>query len=239
MAFPELVDRVNHSAIVLFGERKPVAYVLNPKAGCTLALNFLFFANHGYRYFDPIQIHYSPVALRRLQGEESEEAAVESFKRLGPETFSIVRDPLQRLISGFVSKIFSADDPHYFQLRDTLTSAHDIDLSPDADQAKSCLAFANWIAAHDPAELDLHFRPQYINLQTGQLEVDTILRLENTNSIIEFFSKYLEPDKAELMVSLRWNATDHTPKDGFVSDELVCLAHRIYARDYELFYPHV
>ena len=76
-----------------------------------------------------------------------------------------MRDPLQRFISAFVSKLVSRADENYHQFRDLVTSLHGVDLSPDANLAHSCLVFARLIGAQrDVKQIDRHFRPQYLNL---------------------------------------------------------------------------
>jgi hypothetical protein len=67
---------------IYFGESRPLSYVLNPKAACTLALHFVFFLNHNYRYFNLAQIHFSRVALRRLHGPELDPVALRTFFHL-------------------------------------------------------------------------------------------------------------------------------------------------------------
>lgn len=52
--------------VIYFGRAKPLAYVINAKAACTMALNALFFCNHGYAYFDPHRIHESNFGFIRL-----------------------------------------------------------------------------------------------------------------------------------------------------------------------------
>ena len=240
-----LIDGKIHESqelpIILFGPNKPLAYVLNPKAACTLALHFVFFVNHDYRYFDEGLIHTSPTAFLRLKGPELDARVLNAFYRLAPETFSIVRDPLQRFISGFLSKVLSNDDHAYVPFRDMLTSLHGIDLSPEADAARSCLAFAKWIVSHDNQKLlDPHFRPQHFNLAVGsRFRVSTILRLEDRAAVLSYFSRWIGAEKAKWFLSFRFN--EHKKYKGYkgsaiVTDELKVLARRIYAKDYELFY---
>lgn len=228
----------NEIPTVLFGRKKPLSYVLNPKAACTLALNFLFFANNGYRYFDPMEIHHSPQALLKLAGPQPDPRAVEAYSRLSPASFSIVRDPLRRFVSGFWSKVFSEEDAHYRFFRDLLTSVYGIDLSPEADPAQSCLAFAKLLAAQpDKRLIDGHFRPQHLNLMTGgRFGVDTILRIEDQDAVLAFFSKWIERDKAAWLMDMRFNATK-AGRHEVVTGELKKLVRDLYARDYELFYP--
>jgi len=223
--------------IILFGKNKPLSYVLNPKAACTLALHFLFFANHNYRYFDIAQIHFSNVALSRLEGVELDPRVLNTYYKLSPESFSIVRDPLRRFVSSFSDKVFIGGDPAYMSLRDVLTSVYDVDLSPEANPAQSCLAFAKWIASIENQNLiDMHFRPQHLNLAVGgRFAVDTILHVEDRDSILAFFSKWIGAEKAKWFLSLRFNVQKYA-SDEFISDELKNLVREIYAQDYKLFY---
>jgi len=223
--------------VIFFGQQKRLAYVHNAKAACTFALNFLFFSNHGYMYIDPDQIHASRFAFIRL-GPEFGADKVNAFNVLAPETFSIVREPLQRFISGFISKIFSKYDPKYFELRDLVTSAHGVDLSAEADPAQSCLAFAKLIDAQkDAKQVERHFRPQYLNLEMdGRFQTNTVLRLEDRAAVVAFLSKWTNPEKAQWLLSQQFGAMPEYSKDKFMSDELISLVHKIYARDYELFY---
>lgn len=223
--------------VVFFGRQKRLAYVHNAKAACTLALNFLFFSNHGYAYVEPAQIHASRFAFVRL-GPEFGADIVKAFNDLAPETFSIVRDPLQRFISAFISKIFSKDDANYIEFRDLVTSVHGVDLSADADPARSCLTFAKLFDGQkDPKQIDRHFRPQYLNLAAdGRFRADTVLRLEDREALLAFFSKWVGPEKAQWLFSQQIGAVQGYSKDKFISDELINLVRKIYAKDYELFY---
>jgi len=223
--------------VIFFGRQKRLAYVHNAKAACTLALNFLFLSNHNYAYFEAAQIHLSRFAFIRL-GPEFGPDQVKAFNDLAPETFSIVRDPLQRFLSGFISKIFSQHDPKYIELRDLLTSVHGVDLSADADPALSCLAFAKVVEAQkDTKQIERHFRPQYLNLGfDGHFRANTILRLEDQEALLAFFSKWISPEKAQWLLSQQLGATPGYSRNKFISDELIDLVRKIYARDYEMFY---
>lgn len=223
---------------IFFGHHKPMAYVVNPTAASTLTLNFIFYVNHGYRYFDPLQIFYSPVALLRLRGPELNPEALNLYLKLKPETFSIVRDPLRRFVSAFLSKVFIGADPVYHKLRDELTSLHGIDLSSEADPAESCLAFAKWVAAQNrPENLDFHLRPQHLNLATdSRFTVDTVLRLEDQEKLQTYYAKWVSEEKAKWFLSLRFNERTEFKADDLITDELTALMRKIYAKDYELFY---
>ena len=222
---------------VLFGPHRPLCYVLNPKAACTLALHFLFYVNHNYRYFDIAQIHFSRTALFRLQGAELDARVLDAFYRLSPASFSIVRDPLRRFVSAFYEKILIGGDPSYNQFRDLLTSVHNIDLSPEANCAQSCLSFAKWLASQkDQKSIDAHFRPQHINLRVGsRFTVDTILRLEDRDALSVFFSKWIGSEKAKWFLTLKFNVQTYTIDD-FITDELKDVVRAVYAADYEYFY---
>ncbi|HZQ13464.1 MAG TPA: sulfotransferase family 2 domain-containing protein [Pseudolabrys sp.] len=216
----------------------------NPSPTCTMPRRgarwpsiFLFLADHGYGYLDPDEIHLSKFGFIRL-GPDFGENAVKAFNALSPETFSIVRDPLHRFISGFVSKIFTRHDANYRELRDLVTSVHGIDLSAEADPAQACLAFAKLIDAQkDQKQIERHFRPQALNLADGgRFRVDTIIRLEDRDALLAFFAKWTNSDKARWLVSQKIGATPGHPREKFISRDLTDLVRKIYARDYELFY---
>jgi hypothetical protein len=222
---------------IIFGPNKPLSYVLNPKAACTLCLHFVFFANHNYRYFDIARIHTSPTALFRIRGSELDPQIINTYYRLSPESFTFVRDPLRRFVSFFFEKIFLGGDPDFLPIRDTLTSVHGIDLSPEANLAQSCLNFAKLVASTvDQKSTDPHLRPQYINLAVGgRFTVDTILRLDDHGSLLAFFSKWIGAEKAKWFLSLQFNVQKYA-SDEIITDELKDLIRSIYAQDYKLFY---
>lgn len=223
---------------IFFGHDKPLAYVLNPKVMSTISQNFIFYINHGYRYFDPYQIWDSPTATLALGDRLIRPDVLNRFLELSPERYSIVRDPLKRFISAFLSKVFTPGDATYLSFRDLLTSLQGINLSPEADPAKSCLAFAQWVAAQEnPQALDFHFRPQHFNLGIGsRFTVDTILRIEDPDAIHAYFAKWIGEEKAKWFLSLRFNEHAKYKASDCMSDELESLVRKIYAKDYEAFY---
>lgn len=225
--------------LIFFGRQKPLAYVVNPKAASTTSHNFIFYVNHGYRYFDVSRLWDSPFATLRIGGMDLQPDILDAFLDLKPECYSIVRDPLQRFISGFLSKVFTTVDPTYHALRDGLSSLCGIDLSPEADPARSCLAFAQWAATQErPQDLDSHFRPQHFNLAIGsRFKIDTILRLEDHDILQAYFAKWIGAEKARWVLSLRFNEQTRYRASDCMSGELECLVRKIFAKDYELFYP--
>lgn len=224
---------------MFFGREKPVAYVLNPKVASTISQNFIFYVNHGYRYFDPYQLWHSPIGVLGLSGTEIRPDTLSFFLKLKPETFTIVRDPYRRFISAFLSKVFTAEDSVYLPFRDHLTSLCGIDLSPEADPAQSCLAFARWMAKQErPQDIDFHFRPQHFNLATGsRFTIDTILYLEDQDALHAYFAKWVGAEKAKWFLSLRFNEHTRYKAQDCMSDELEAVVRQVFARDYELFYP--
>jgi hypothetical protein len=222
---------------MFFGHQKPLAYVFNPKVASTLMVNFIFYVNHGYRYFATDKVHLAPAATRRLDHDDINPQKLDLLLRLKAETFTIVRDPLKRFVSAFISKVYTDDDPWTYAFRDQLTSLHGTDLSPEANPAQSCLALARYVAAQENLqEINPHFRPQYLNLAIGsRFKIDTILRIEERDVIKAYCAKWVGQEKAERFLNLRFNESRFNTDD-FVSDELVDVVRQFYARDYELFY---
>jgi hypothetical protein len=223
---------------IYFGGAKPLSYVLNPKAACTLILHFLFYANHNYRYYDIARIHSSRTALFRLHGAELDARVLEKYYALSPQSFTVVRDPLRRFVSGFHEKILLGGDSDYFEVRDYITSYHDVDLSPEADPARSCLAFARWMASDNRLLLnDGHFRPQSQNIKAAsRFRIDTVLRLEDRAAVEAFFAKWIGAEKARWFTTLNFNVQKYAIDD-FLTDELREIVRHLYAEDYRRFYP--
>ena len=224
--------------LIFFGRQKPLAYVVNPKVASTTSHNFIFYLNNGYRYFDVARLWHSEFATLRLGGTEMRPEVLDFFLSLNPECFSIVRDPLRRFVSAFLSKVFTTEDPAYHAFRDGLTSLCGVDLSPEADPARSCLAFAEWVAAQEmPQNLDAHFRPQHFNLAVGsRFSLDTLLRLEDEDAMQAFFAKWIGDEKARWFLSIRLNEQTRYKAEDCMGDELEGLVRKIYAKDYDLFY---
>lgn len=223
---------------IYFGRHKPLAYVLNPKVASTLMTNFLFYVNHGYRYFSPYRLYRSPLAQMELSSPEPNPELLNAYTRLAPERFTIVRDPLRRFISAFLSKMFTEEDTGYEIIRDIMTSLHGIDLSPEADPAQSCLAVAKWMATQENQwAIDPHFRPQHLNLAAdSRFTIDTILRIEDKDALHVYCAKWIGEEKAKWFLSLRFNQHTKYKAEDCMSDELERLIRQIYAKDYELFY---
>jgi hypothetical protein len=224
---------------LLMGSKVPLCYVLNPKAACTMAKNFVFYLNHGYRYFDPIHIHYSTNALVQLHPKKIDPRQVDLFCRLSPRSFTIIREPLERLVSGFLSKVFSDQDPLYLQYRDDLTSSYGIDLSPEADVARSCVDFTKWLLTQRVSEVDPHFAPQSFNLRMGgKFEIDHIIRLDDRAGLVAFMSEWVGRENAAWFAGIKFNEGRSThSKNEVVTDELRRLVSELYADDYRLLFP--
>ena len=154
-----------------------------------------------------------------------------------PRPFRSCAIRLKRFVSGFLNKVFTDGDINYFSFRDMLTSIRGIDLSPEADPRQSCLGFAKWIASQkDQKVFDPHFKPQHLNLAVGgRFTVDTILRLEDQDAVLAFFARWVGVEKAKWLLSIRLNVRTKYTDEEVVTDELVDLVRKIYARDYELF----
>jgi hypothetical protein len=237
---PEPAPRSGIGApVIVFGNSSELAYLHNPKAACTLALNFVFYANHGYGYFDPIQIHYSRRAFWRLNTWNPAPDALAALESQPRHIFTFVRDPVERLISAFTSKVWLPVDPYYAMIRDELTSLYDIDLSASADPKRSCLLFAKWIEQQcgDWTNADYHFRPQYLNLECPDYPTHTLIRLDRQKELAAFIAKWVGQPGADKILRSRYNEMANVKKADFLSDELVEVARRIYAADYEKFYP--
>jgi hypothetical protein len=241
---------------IFFGDAPKIALVNNPKAGCTMAKNFLFRMEHGYYYLNFPAIHASRNALRSIRwpvpkaaksgllamfGSAPGHPSYRVYADYNPELFAFVRNPLDRFISGFISKIVRRGDKNYSGLRDTLTCHHGVDLGVTADYKRSILKYADWLEKQDMKLVDPHFRAQHFNLgQHLGLAIPNIVSLGNKPAVSEFIGRHIGKEGAAEFLSQKFNDTSETyPKDMFMSDELKARVKQIFAHDYRTYFPEL
>ncbi len=255
---------------LIFGDTVPLAYVMNHKASCTMLKNFIFRINHDYEFPRSPNIHDSRNAVnqlivtagsRQLPGsnmhklkvklglvppkfaalnERSQQDVFAVYSRLQPKCFSVIRNPLHRFISGFLSKIYENTAPDHAGLRDRLTCFHGVDLSRNKQPKVTILQFLSWLETRNMETFDRHFRPQFFNLglHAGN-RVDTVLKYENREDMLDFMAGFLPREELMSFMTVRFNGTQRFSKDDFISDELVSRIKKLYRVDYENLYPEL
>jgi hypothetical protein len=142
--------------------------------------------------------------------------------------FSFVRDPVRRLESAYLSKVVRA---RRYPGRVELQKILGLPEGPDND-----VTFDEFIAAlemQDPVRMDVHWRPQHLNLMHGLVEYDLLGRLETFASDVARIREATGmPD-----VPLELQHVSKRPAAGLFDGrpELLRKVTDIYARDFELY----
>lgn len=151
----------------------PLVYVGNPKAGCSSIKQSLKSAQarryeHAGRTFSRVvDPHTDDDCLRR--------------KGLTPSNcraryvFSCVRNPFARALSAYLDKVATGDHRNYAELRNLQTVTFE--------------SFLRAIADCDPLLLDVHFRPQHVNLNYPVVSYDAVFYLENAGPMADFLAQ--------------------------------------------------
>jgi hypothetical protein len=147
-------------------------YVRNAKVATGTMLLWLHRIHTGDHDFIPKRSIHVEVTLPRLEDVGWEKV----LRMLNGDAFrfSFVRDPVRRLESAYLSKVIRH---RRYPGRATLQKILGLPEGPDEE-----LTLDQFFAAlemQDPVEMDVHWRPQHLNLMHGLVEYDLLGRLEN------------------------------------------------------------
>lgn len=245
---------------ICYGDSDPLVYVVNQKAGCTLAKHFIYRINNGYFHDGGQQIHKAvlvglqykiwgkhliagnPTVWDRITGRNKRERdrwirRHQRFLDRNPPVFSIVRNPVDRLISGFVDKILVKRDG-FQHIHDHLSKNLGLDIDNPEHLPQAAIGFTKLLEARGFDIIDRHFRPQTMNLGRDiGLKIHTIIKLDDKETLRAFFASYIGEEDADLLLARRFNTTsERYPKKLFMCDELTATVKRVFASDYEAYF---
>lgn len=217
---------ISHTIVAANGR---IAFIKNPKAGCTTVANLLYRYDHGHDYDG--DIHQTPIGLRA--GIEQWPTVVNALR--SGVSFSIVRNPLNRSISAyfdfFVNRRNKEAAKHLDRI-ETFGFSRKNDLSYRYDVF---LEYVNASLANSALNTDRHFRPQHINLGHGEFELSHIGHVETLDADLKKVSELANVDlpRADSLPDARQNRGE---SGEFVpSVDQRRKIHALYARDYELY----
>ena len=142
--------------------------------------------------------------------------------------FSFVRDPVRRLESAYLYKVVRHRS---YPGRAKLQRILGVPEGPDND-----LTLDQFMAAlemQDPARMDVHWRPQHLNLMHGLIEYDLVGRLETFAADVARIREATGmPD-----VQIEPQHVSKRPVAGLLDDrpDLLRRVADIYARDFEVY----
>jgi len=242
---------------------QPWAYVVVPKSACTTAGQYLFYVDHGYYYHDDIhRLRYglhkaglNPQMVRTHLDEANEDLF----------TFSFVRDPYARLVSGFLDKVLDLEQGYRQDIRDRLTSDWQVQLAGDRSQVDNFRSFIRFVEYQyerweefqllDPDQpdprapwetVDINWLRQSWYLRRGRRHagtVDFIGAVETMTDDLESLTAHLRPPHVpplDAMPKFGAGPKREAPLEDFYDDETKAIVDRHFGPDFRLFgYPKV
>jgi len=240
-------------------KRQPWAYVVVPKAACTTAGQYLFYADHGYYYHADIhQMNYGLYKAGHtpdLVRDRLDEAGDDLF------TFSFSRDPYARLVSAFLDKVADLEQAYRPDFRDRLASDWGVKLAggSQTENFKNFIRFVEhqyeqWElfqkneveGAGDEREpwekVDIHWLRQSWYMRRGRRhsgKIDFIGSVETMQEDLEELSELLSPPNvppfAELPKFGAGPRRESPLEDYFDDAETIRVVQRYFGPDFRLF----
>jgi hypothetical protein len=146
-----------------------VVYVRVPKAACSTLKLWAHRIHTGDHSFDPGDVHHGvEVPMAHRLGWD----VVSAMLAGGAYRFTFVRDPSDRLVSAYFSKLVrSGWKTDRVDVRSTLGLAPEVEVTFDH--------FLASLEATEPSTWNVHWRPQHLITMQGLVEYDAIGRVEN------------------------------------------------------------
>lgn len=195
----------------------PIIYVGNPKCGCSTIQKSLkraqasAYLGAGRSFKQNENPHSDDDCLRR--------------KGLNPSRcrdrhlFSCVRNPFARTLSAYLDKVVAGDPREYPELRGLKSTSFE--------------GFLNAVADTEPLHLDVHFRPQHINLNYANIIYDAVFFLENPTAVGQYLEQIMPGFVLERFAPHARGAQEKLA--AHYDRATLDLVRRIYARDFEAF----
>ena len=203
---------------ICWAPQLPIIYISNAKSGCSTIKNSLkhaqanFYTNNNIRDFrresDP---HVSDDCLRSL--------GVPIGSCRARYVISSVRNPYARALSGYLDMVEGRHLGQYPELRSKSTARFE-----DHLQA---------LASRPPRMLNVHFRPQHLNIGAPHIPYDAIFFLENIATMTAVLARPLGGFSLHTYAPHARSAGSRLMS--YYSQRAVELVQQIYARDFQVF----
>ena len=206
----------------------PVLFLKNSKAGCTSMTHMLYESQTGQRYNGVIHEEHSTL----IQGFEGWKTVEHRRMSNNVFTFSIIRNPTDRIRSSFIDFFVDRKNPGVQKLA---RFVDDFELAnrSRAFQLSAFLAAIEEWAAMSESTMDRHWRPQCKNLAIDYIQYDFLGRLEE----LLLWYKQLSDRLRTYGVALPDRPVKRKSSDADIvleKDHEQAIA-RIYTRDFDLY----
>ncbi|WP_256325664.1 sulfotransferase family 2 domain-containing protein [Sphingomonas sp. YR710] len=207
----------------IFSDQTPLVYILNPKSGCSTVLGYMWQVVDNLR--DTQTFSGDPHGAGPWQRiadmpAESVDAVV------ARSTFSIVRNPFARALSGYLSKIGERSQQDLFVWRQFQ------DRFGLPDNAVPTFDEYLEMIEREPVEMmDPHWSPQYFNLLQPVARIDHLFYLENMLPAVEYLQQHLSGRMMRSNIGFR---DARTRLDHFYTQSAIDRVSHIYAMDFEM-----
>lgn len=215
-----------------------------PKVACTTLKVTLYHLAGNPVPAEPNDVHGLDIGL--FLGKASTEEIVEILTSPQWVRFCFVRNPYDRLLSAYKSKIANRGDTQYLWLQNAIRERFKY---PDGNRCRAnMVTFADFVhfqsdcGAKVPYELkpdaiyDGHFNAQTRILRQDLIDYDFIGRFENFADDFKTVLARLGALKETVaLVSERRNVSAHVQLDAVYSRDLAALTYNLYRDDFEAF----
>lgn len=215
-----------------------------PKVACTTAKVTLFHLAGNPAPAQPSDVHGLDVGL--FLGKYSTEEIIEILTSPEWVRFCFVRNPYDRLLSAYKSKIGNTRDTQYSWLQNAIRGRFNC---PDGDRCSAnMVTFGDFVQflsdcggkvryeLKPDAIYDGHFNAQTRILKQDLIEYDFIGRFENfADDFKTVLARLGAPEETVALVSERRNVSAHVPTDEMYSRDLAALTYDLYRDDFEAF----
>jgi len=214
--------------IVLTDDTK-LLFVQNSKAGCTTVSHVMYEYSRGSKYSG--NIHEQGAKLKR--GLSHVDEVLDALHSKDTVRFTIVRDPMTRALSCF--KNFFVDKTNERSAK-YIRAIRSFGYSEQASMEENFSAYLNLVEASmrkSASFTDPHFRTQVKNVSFGDINYDSICKLENYASDLEAVFAKAQIDLKGTLFDKKHNATKTSKFSP--TEEMKDRVFKIYSEDYEAF----
>lgn len=205
-------------------------YVQTPKAGHSTVKHALIRAeleDPEFQYSDTRLMHERAVSPLLSPLQVGDFASL--FKSGKLFRFCFVRNPYERLLSGYLDKIARPSEQ-----RDLL--CRQMGLNNPADHNLTFLEFVKAISDQPPIEMDNHWRPQFYQTFQDKIDFDFVGRTETLHNDFVEVGKRLGVDFAPYLRDERNHAQGSGSRLAeFMTDEIQSLILNKYQQDFDRF----